>query len=84
MSPDAALGFAFAKAVLHRDLAESDRLRGEVESRWGKRAVVSLALVIAATRVFPAVKYGLGHGRACSRVRVAGTDVSVVKEATHA
>jgi lambda repressor-like predicted transcriptional regulator len=84
MSPDAALGFAFAKAVLHRDLPESDRLRGEVESRWGKRAVVSLALVIAATRVFPAVKYGLGYGRTCSRVRVAGTDVSVVKEPTHA
>ncbi len=36
MSPDAALGYAFAKAVLNRDLAESDRLRGEVVARWGR------------------------------------------------
>jgi len=84
MSPDAALGFAFAKAVVHRDLAESDRLRGEVVARWGRRAVVSLALVIASTRVFPAVKYALGHARACSRVRVAGADVPILREATHA
>jgi alkylhydroperoxidase family enzyme len=84
MSPDAALGYAFAKAVLHRDLTESDRLRGEVVARWGRRALVSLALAIAVTRVFPAVKYALGHARACSRVRVAGTDVPVVREATQA
>ena len=84
MSPDAALGYAFAKAVLHRDLAESDRLRGEVVARWGRRALVSLALAIAVTRVFPAVKYALGHARACSRIRVAGTAVPVVREATHA
>ncbi|HYL68937.1 MAG TPA: hypothetical protein VEX69_07220 [Candidatus Limnocylindria bacterium] len=84
MSSDAALGFTFAKAVLHRDLAESDRLRGEIVARWGRRALVSLALAIAATRIFPAVKYALGHARACSRIRVAGTDVSVVREASHA
>lgn len=84
MTADAALGSNFAKAVLNRDLAESDRLRTEVVARWGKRAAVSLAMVIAATRMFPAVKYALGHGRACSRVRVAGADVAVAREATHA
>lgn len=84
MSQDAALGFTFAKAVRNRDLAESDRLRGEVVARWGRRALVSLALAIASTRVFPAVKYALGHARTCSRVRVAGADIPVVREATHA
>jgi hypothetical protein len=84
MSPDAALGFSFAKAVLRRDLAESDRLRSEVVARWGQRAIVSWSLMIAATRVFPAVKYRLGHGRACSRIGVAGTDVPVAREVTHA
>jgi hypothetical protein len=84
MSPDAALSFNFANAVLNRDLAESDRLRAEVEARWGKRAVVSLAMVIAATRIFPAVKYALGHGLACSRVRVGGVDMAVARETTHA
>lgn len=60
------LGFSFANAVLNRDLAESNRKLAEVEARSGKRAVVLLALVSAATRMFPAVKYALGHGRACS------------------
>jgi lambda repressor-like predicted transcriptional regulator len=84
MSPDAALGYAFTKAVLNRDLAESDRLRGEVVARWSRRALVSLGLAIAATRVFPALKYALGHARACSRIRVAGVEVPVVRPATHA
>src|SRR5579864_8198047 len=52
MPPDAALGFNFAKAVLQRDLEESDRLRAEIVKKWGKKAVVSLAISIAATRVY--------------------------------
>jgi hypothetical protein len=84
MPPDAALGYSFARAVLARDLAESDRLRAQLETRWGPRAVVSLALAIASSRVFPAVKYALGHGRACSKIRVEGVDVPVVGRAIHA
>lgn len=84
MPPEAALGYSFAKAVLARDLAESDRLRAQVEARWGRRAVVTLALAIASSRVFPAVKYALGHGRACSMVRVEGVDVPVARQAMHA
>jgi hypothetical protein len=84
MPPDAALGYTFARAVLARDLAESDRLRAEVEQRWGPRAVVSLALAIASSRMFPAVKYALGHGRACPKIRVEGVDVPVAGQAMHA
>ena len=80
MSPDAALGFRFANAVLRRDLVDGDRLRNQVITRWGKRALVSLALTIAASRVFPAVKYALGHGKACARVQVGGSETEV----THA
>jgi hypothetical protein len=75
MGEDAGLGFAFTRATLARDLAEADRLRGQVLRRWGERALVSLALAIAAARVFPTVKYALGHGRACSRVVVGGESV---------
>jgi hypothetical protein len=82
MSPDAALGFRFARAVLERDIAEGDRLRGEVVLRWGRKGLVSLALTIAASRVFPAVKYALGHGHACVRVRVAGADTGVSRQAS--
>jgi hypothetical protein len=77
MPPDAALGFKFAKAVLQRDIAEADRLRAEVECRWGKKGLVSLALSIAASRVFPAVKYALGHGHACTQINLAGSKVAV-------
>ena len=81
MGADAALGFRFAKAVLQRDLVAGERLREEVTARWGKRALVSLALTIAASRVFPTVKYALGHGQACSRIRVGDAETQVTKTA---
>jgi hypothetical protein len=77
MPADALLGFRFAQAVLRRDIAESDRLRREVVSRWGKKGLVSLALTIASARVYPAVKYALGHGHACSKVSLAGNEIAV-------
>jgi hypothetical protein len=43
--------------------------------RWGRRAVVSLAFAITAARVYPTVKYALGHGKACTRVVVGGAPV---------
>jgi hypothetical protein len=71
MSADAALGFRFAMATLAHDMA-ADEYREEIERRWGKHALVSLAFVIASARVFPTVKYALGHGKACQRIVVAG------------
>jgi hypothetical protein len=81
MPPDASLGYRFAHAVLRRDITESDRLRGEITSRWGKKAVVSLAMAIASSRVYPAVKYALGHGHACTKVSLSGGEVNVHHEA---
>ena len=40
--------------------------------------MVTLAFAIASTRVFPTLKYALGHGHVCTRVRVAGRDTGVV------
>jgi hypothetical protein len=77
MPPDASLGFRFTQSVLRRDIAESDRLRREVLNRWGKKALVSLALAVASARVYPSVKYALGHGHACAKVSLAGTEVAV-------
>nr|RAW03738.1 hypothetical protein DBT41_11390 [Aerococcus urinae] len=59
--------FEFAEAVVTRDI-RSEELRLLIERWWGKAGVVELALVIAATRVFPTVKRALGHGQSCSRV----------------
>ena len=77
MGEDAGLGWRFARSVLARDIAESDRLREKIVDRWGRRGLVSLALTIASSRVYPAVKYALGHGRACVRVKVGGEEMAV-------
>jgi hypothetical protein len=79
MPRDAALGFRFAEAVIHHDAA-ADGLREEILSRWGKRALVSLAFAITAGRLFPTVKYALGHGRSCVQVRVGGTVAPVSRQ----
>jgi len=39
--------------------------------------LISLAFGLAAARVFPTLKYALGHGVACQRVVVAGTPVAI-------
>ncbi|MDR3509193.1 MAG: hypothetical protein P4L64_14965 [Caulobacteraceae bacterium] len=72
MGPDAALGYGFARAVLDRRLDEADAMRDQVLRRWGHRGLVALTLALTTARIYPTVKYGLGHGRACSRVTVAG------------
>lgn len=69
MGEQAALGVRFARAALAHDPA-ADALREQIVGRWGERALLSLALGIATTRVFPAVKYALGYGQACTRIRV--------------
>ena len=80
MTQEAALGFRFAEAVLAH-APRADELREEIVRRWGRHALVSLGFAIAAARVFPTVKYGLGHGKACTRITVAGASVPVLREA---
>ena len=66
---EVALAVTFTRAVLAHSI-EADDLRADIERRWGKRAVASLALAIAGARVYPTVKYALGYGKACTRVTV--------------
>lgn len=75
-----ALGVRYARAVLAHDEA-ADVWREEIERRWGKRAVVALAFTIANAKLYPSVKYALGYGKACQRVTVAGTPVTVARQA---
>lgn len=76
MAPDVALVWNFTRATLAHDAA-ADALREEIVGRWGRRALVSLAFAITAARIYPTVKYALGHGQACMRVFVAGVPVTV-------
>jgi hypothetical protein len=76
MGPDAALAWKFSRASLARDMETADPLRDEILRRWGKKALAAIALAMAAARVYPTVKYALGHGKSCSRVVVQGQAVA--------
>jgi hypothetical protein len=68
------LGVRFARATLAHDPA-ADELRDDIVGRWGPRGLVSLAFAIAAARVYPTLKYALGHGKTCQRIVVAGETI---------
>jgi uncharacterized lipoprotein YbaY len=71
MPAEAALAARFAEASLHH-APEVDELREEVVRQWGKRALIALAFAIVTARIYPSLKYALGHGRACTHVTVGG------------
>jgi hypothetical protein len=80
MPEEVALGFRLATASLAH-AKPADELRAEVRRRWGQRGLVSLACAIASARLFPTLKYALGHGEACRRVTVAGAPIPVLRRA---
>lgn len=74
MPPDVALAWKFTRATLAHDAA-ADEYREAIVKRWGRLALVSLAFAITAGRIYPTVKYALGHGKACTRVVVGGAPI---------
>src|SRR3954454_13505810 len=76
MPPDVALVWKFTRATLAHDAA-TDEYRDAIVKRWGETALVSVAFAITAARIYPTVKYALGHGKACMRVVVGGTPVAL-------
>ena len=75
MPSDVAMVWKFTRAMLAHDAA-ADEYREAILKRWGRRALVSLAFAITAARIYPTVKYALGHGQACTRIVVGGTPVT--------
>ena len=80
MSPDTALGFQFANAIVHRS-ADDETHRDAVRARWGEKGVIELAMGLQLGRLFPMLKFALGYAKECRRVTVAGHQVDVVKQA---
>ena len=78
MPPDVALAWRFTRATLDHD-PSADGYRDEINRRWGPRAVVSLAFAIVTARMYPTVKYAMGHGKACTRVVVGGAPIAFDK-----
>ena len=80
MPEEVELAWRFARATLAHDRA-ADAYRREIVKRWGPRAVVTLAFAITTARMYPTVKYAMGHGQVCSRVVVGGTPVAIDRTA---
>lgn len=78
MPPDVALAWRFTRATLDHD-PSADQYRDEIVKRWGRRAVVTLAFAIVTARLYPTVKYAMGHGKACTRIVVDGAPISFDK-----
>ena len=76
MPPEVALVWRFTRATLAHDAA-ADAYREAIVRRWGRRALVSVACTVTAARLYPTVKYALGHGKACTRVVVGGAPVTL-------
>ncbi len=72
MGETAALAWRFARASLMRDMETCDPLRDEIVRRWGQKALIAISLTLMSSRMYPTLKYALGHGKACSKVLVAG------------
>ena len=67
----------FALTYMKAHDAAADDYRAVIVERWGPRAVVSLAFAITTARIYPTVKYAMGHGKACTRVVIAGSPVAI-------
>ena len=70
MGTDAGLTWRFARASLARDMETADPLRDEIVARWGGAGLNAISLALTTGRMYPTLKYALGHGKACSRVVV--------------
>ena len=76
---EVALAARFTEATL-RHAPEADDLREEVVRLWGKRGLMSLTFAMLAARMYPTVKYALGYGQACTRLRIGGETRPVLRE----
>ncbi len=64
-----ALVARFTELVLAHD-PDADELRERIRALWGSKGLIAIAYSISSSRVYPALKYALGYGHACSRVQI--------------
>ena len=81
MPEEVSLAWRFTRATLAHDAAADD-YRDEIVRRWGPRAVVTLAFAITTARMYPTVKYAMGHGKICSRVVINGAPLAIDRALT--
>jgi hypothetical protein len=80
---EVALAVRFTEATL-RHAPQADDLREEVIRQWGERGLVSLSFAMLAGRMYPTLKYALGHGKSCTRLIVGGDVLPVLQDVSKA
>src|SRR5262245_30382506 len=75
------LAVRFTEATL-RHAPEADELREEVVRQFGQHGLIALSFAMLAARMYPTLKYALGHGRACTRLAIGGEKVPVLRDLT--
>lgn len=81
MPDEVVLVVRFTEATL-RHAREAEELREEVVRRFGKRGLITLAFAMLSGRMYPTVKYAMGHGHACMRLTIGGETRPVLREVT--
>ncbi|WNO08609.1 hypothetical protein [Teredinibacter sp. KSP-S5-2] len=66
---DVALVVRFTELVLAHN-PEADELRERIRALWGSSGLITLGYCISSARVYPALKYTLGYGKACNRIEI--------------
>jgi len=66
---DISLVVRFTELVLAHN-PEAEDLRRNILDLWGNEGLIAIAYAISSSRVYPALKYTLGYGNACSRITV--------------
>jgi hypothetical protein len=66
---DLKLGFCFGRVVSENDPMLLEK-GAALEAKFGRKALVDLAMTVALARFYPTVKRALGHARTCAEARV--------------
>ena len=78
MSEGVRLAVRYTRTCLRHEL-DAEGYRAEILQRWGRRGLARLAYVITVAGLFPTIKYALGHGQACTRIRLGNETLPVHK-----
>ncbi len=74
-----ALVAQFTELVLAHN-PEADDLREKIVALWGTEGLITIGFAISSYRVYPALKYTLGYGTACSRIQVNDSSLAPKRE----
>ncbi len=75
LTEDIALVVKFTECVLAHH-PEADDYREKILVLWGPKGLITIGFAISSYRVYPALKYTLGHGRSCHRIQINASSIT--------